>query len=215
MSLMTRVLPLAVAALFLASCKPGTPAPAAPNAASTPRSEPARAPVTASTTPAASPAAAAESLAAFAARIRVECSQDRGNLTCVGGKPENGDLYDVELRPDCGPDGFFGGVAEESGAELRDALPPKDEKTLAVVPKGQLLCIEAIGRAGQQPEYFYVTTIQVPAVAACKGNRLCDLYGDRRVDMKSGPSPCPVTGDRSCAAGWIDADTVESFENGM
>jgi hypothetical protein len=133
----------------------------------------------------------------------------------VGGKPENGDIYDVELRPDCGADGFFGGVAEKSGAELRDGLPPTDETTVAVLPKGQFVCILAIARAGQQPDYFYVTTIQTSAVPECKGNHLCDLYGDRTVGMRMPPVPCPVTGDTSCVAGWIDADAVESFDNGM
>jgi len=121
----------------------------------------------------------------------------------------------VELRPDCGADGFFGGVAEDSGAELRDALPPKDEVTFAILPKGQLVCIQAIGRAGQQPEYFFVTTIRASAIPACKGNHLCEIYGDRRVDMRSKPVPCPVTGEASCVAGWINADAVDSFDNGM
>ena len=210
---MTRRIPIAAAALLLAACAPTAPAPAASAAPRSHAAPPASA-ATATDIPTRVDVAT-ESLEDFATRIRVECTPRGADLDCIGGKPENGDIYDVELRPDCSAGGFFGGVAEEGGAELRDALPPKDEVTLAVLPKGQLLCIEAIGRAGQQPEYFYVTTIRASAVAACKNNRLCDLYGDRRIDMKSNPAPCPLTGDRSCAAGWIDADAVEAFENGM
>lgn len=157
----------------------------------------------------------AELLTDFAKRIGVQCAPRHRELACIGGKPENGDFYDVELRPDCGGDGFFGGVSNDAGAELRDAVPPNDETTLAVLPKGQLVCIQAIARAGQQPDYFYVTTIQTSAVPVCKGNRLCEIYGDRPVDMRTKPVPCPVTGDTSCAAGWIDSDAVESFDNGM
>jgi hypothetical protein len=136
-------------------------------------------------------------------------------MQCMGGKPENGDIYDVELMPSCGGDGFFGGVAARDGAELRDALPPKDESTPAILPKGQLVCIQAIARAGQQPEYFYVSTLHASAVAACKGNPLCEAYGDRPIETLASATPCPVTGDAACAAGWIDADAIEAFENGM
>ncbi|GAB6194824.1 hypothetical protein [Lysobacter xanthus] len=209
---MTRNALVALATLLLVACTgASSPGANATQVASTVPST--RRPATAADT---SPhVAPVESLADFAKRIRVECTPKGREIACIGGKPENGDIYDVELRPDCGADGFFGGVADDSGAELRDALAPNDEATLAVLSKGQLVCIQAIARAGQQPDYFFVSTIQRSAVPSCRGNRLCDMYGDRRVDLRSTPRECPVTRDTSCVAGWVDADALESFDNGM
>lgn len=155
-------------------------------------------------------------LLAFAQHIGVQCETRKGRLDCLGGKPEYGDIYDVELMPDCGAGGFFGGVVEQKGAELRDVLPPNDKETQAVLSKGQIVCIRAIGRAGQQPSYFYVSTMPMSDIALCKGNRLCDLYGDRAVQWHGSPTPCPPPAMSSaCAEGWIDADMVEAFENGL
>lgn len=202
---------------FLVACNDPTPAVVASHPAKMVAAEPGRRPSAPKAVGAAdSPAIAESRLLEFARRIAVECDHRDGHLHCIGGKPENGDIYDVELRPDCGPDGFFGGVVEERGAELRNALPPKDTKTLATLSKGQIVCIEAIGRAGHDPSYFYVSTLPVVSIAACSGNRLCETYGDRKVENFSPPTPCPVPGRASkCAAGWIDADMVEAFENGM
>jgi hypothetical protein len=220
MSSMTRVLTLAVAALLVASCKPTTPAPAATRAAQTPRSQPARPSVASAPTSGARLGAGAESLSAFAARIGVECSQEGARLACIGGKPENGDIYDVELRPDCGPDGFFGGVAAETGAELRDALPPKDEASPAVLAQGQLVCIQAVAGPGQDPSYFYVVAVPVADVPACRGNRLCVTYGDRAVAGWKGHSGvCHIAADKrtsnACPQGWARREDIEDFSNGM
>jgi hypothetical protein len=218
MSSMTRTITIAVAALLLASCKPTVPASTVLPASQPP--DAARAPAAATAGPQAGPAARAETLDEFAARIRVECTPRGTDLDCIGGKPENGDIYDVELRPDCGPDGFFGGVASETGTELRDALPPKDESTPAVLAQGQLVCIQAIGRVGQDPSYFYVAVVPVADVPACRGNKLCSLYGGRTVTGWHGDAAaCHIgAGARpsgACPQGWVRREDIEDFSNGM
>jgi hypothetical protein len=156
----------------------------------------------------------------FATRIRVQCTPRGNSLACIGGKPENGDIYDVDLGPDCGADGFFGGVSSDAGAELRDALPPEDELTRAVLGKGQLVCIQAIGRAGQEPAYFYVAAVPVADVARCRGNPLCFTYGDRPVNgWKTHAAKCGIaTNGRptdACPQGWARREDIEDFSNGM
>ncbi|WP_407910282.1 hypothetical protein [Lysobacter claricitrinus] len=165
-------------------------------------------------------AAPVESLAQFAKRIRVECTQKGGDLACIGGKPENGDIYDVDLRPDCGADGYFGGVMNDGGAELRDALPPNDASTPAVLGAGQLVCIQAVGSVGQDPSYFYVAMVPASDVAACQGNRLCSTYGDRKVSQWNGDATrCRIaTNGRptdACPQGWVRREDIEDFSNGM
>jgi len=205
--------------LCLASCTGASPTGAsaqapdrAPPAVSPPTPAPARG--------AQANALATESLADFAKRIRVECTPKGRDLDCIGGKPENGDIYDVELRPDCGADGFFGGVANDAGAELRDALPPKDESTPAVLAAGQLVCIQAIGRVGQDPSYFYVASVPVADVPDCRGNQLCVTYGDRQAaGWKQDASGCHISPSgrptNACPQGWVRREDIEDFSNGM
>ncbi|AXK72830.1 hypothetical protein DWG18_11430 [Lysobacter sp. TY2-98] len=150
----------------------------------------------------------------------MECTPKGRDLACIGGKPENGEIYDVELMPDCGPDGYFGGVANEDGAELRDALPPKDESTPAVLAAGQLVCIEAVGSAGQEPSYFYVAAVPAGDVLACRGNPLCVTYGDRKANgWKGDATQCHIASSGwpagACPQGWVDGEDIEDFSNGM
>lgn len=150
----------------------------------------------------------------------MECTPNGSAVACIGGKPENGDIYDVELRPDCGADGYFGGVSNDAGAELRDALPPKDESTPAVFAAGQLVCIQAIGRAGQDASYFYVASVPVEDLRQCRGKRLCKTYGDRKAagwqrdasDCYLSPTGRPAD---ACPQGWVDSEDIEDFSNGM
>lgn len=214
---MIRTAAVLAASVLLTSCNV-----AEPTGAKT--ASPTRSPSTMVRQPAAStrPTASVqlESLEDFAKRIKVDCTRKGQNLDCIGGKPENGDIYDVEMTPDCGPDGFFGGVASETGTELRDALPPKDDVTTAVLGQGQLVCIQATGSVGQDPSYFYVVAVPVANVAACRGNRLCSLYGDRhskgwRLDTKT----CGIASNGrptdACPQGWARREDIEDFSNGM
>jgi hypothetical protein len=96
-------------------------------------------------------------LLAFAARIGVTCeiAKDGDELDCIGGRPEVGDYYDVELQPSCDKRARLARVGSQE-VELRDRIAPVDRRTVATVKPGELLCVQAIGRAGEHASYYYV-----------------------------------------------------------
>nr|WP_237654002.1 hypothetical protein [Xanthomonas translucens] len=50
----------------------------------------------------------------------VRCTDTKAARGCTAGNPDAGDIYDVALSPDCGDDGFFASVAQDT----RPACPP-------------------------------------------------------------------------------------------
>ncbi|AKM23728.1 hypothetical protein Xclt_04565 [Xanthomonas axonopodis pv. clitoriae] len=97
----------------------------------------------------------------------------------------------MEFSPDCGNEGFFAGVAQ------------------------------AIGRAGQDPRCYYVAAIPASTIARCKNNALCKTYGDRQIKQikrASGESCHPAAPGQyvgNCAQGWVSADALDVFSNGI
>ena len=169
------------------------------------------------TSPAAQPSDVAR-LKAFARAIGVTCETTAGRLACIGGKPEIGDYYDVELHPSCGDNGFFGAVIAAGGAELRDRIAPVDRRTIARVAMGQLLCVQATGWAGKHASYYYVRQVPPHSVAVCAGNAACDGYGDRPVrHSRKSHASCAMTPDGQptvgCVAGWIRGEDVKRLAN--
>lgn len=217
---MNRMAASLIAGLLLTSCMRESPTIDA-SRASSPRAQASK-PTNAATSTGrgAGTGSVVESHAEFAKRIRVACSGRGVDLDCTAGTPENGDIYDVELMPDCGAYGFFGGVSNRAGAELRNALPPNDDGTLAVLGNGQLVCIQAIGRAGQDPAYFYAAAVPSAEVARCRDNKLCALYGDRPVQRWNLDTGACTLAPRNrpaaaCPQGWVRRDDIEDFPNGM
>ncbi|KQQ73244.1 hypothetical protein ASF73_10840 [Xanthomonas sp. Leaf131] len=91
----------------------------------------------------------------------------------------------------------------------------------ANLSQGQLVCIQGIGRTGQNPLYYYVVAVPASSVAKCKNNALCEQYGDRPI-KRSKPAageachaaaPGQYVGD--CAKGWVSADALDVFSNGL
>lgn len=166
--------------LALGACAGGdssAPTASAP-AAATPAGAPATAPAT---VPAAAPAA--DGLAALIQASGVKCSNASTGSGCTAGDVDSGDFYDVELSPDCGDQGFFAGVADAKGVETLNAMPSAGSKAsvTAKLSKGQLVCVQGIGRTGQNPLFYYVVAVPAATVGKCKGNTLCDTYGDRPI----------------------------------
>ncbi|MCF5962265.1 hypothetical protein L2196_05785, partial [Xanthomonas perforans] len=108
------------------------------------------------------------------------CTDAMTATGCTAGNVDTGDFYDVEFLPDCGDKGFFAGVAQANGADLLDAVPVTGSSATATanLAQGQLVCVQAIGRAGQNPRYYYVAAIPASTVARCENTALCRTYGD-------------------------------------
>lgn len=172
-------------------------------------------------TPAAPPADGGS--ADFARALGVHCDDPGKGQGCIAGNMDAGDFYDIELSPSCGQDGFFAGVSEAE-APLLDTLPVTGSKTRinAKLSQGQFLCVQATARAGQQPAYYYVIAIPTAGIAACQGKPICSRYGDRQIDFvarpRTGTACSPATGGRyqgDCAHGWVDAQRLDVFSDGL
>lgn len=155
-----------------------------------------------------------------AADSQVECDDPDTGKNCIAGNPDVGDIYDVDLAPDCGEHGVYAGVARTGGTELRDKVPPKDEVTIATLSKGQIVCIRATARVKQFPSWYYVTVVPVASVESCAGSSQCSRYGDRAIKWEASVTgaECRTTGHwkfaGQCAAGWANADDFEVLANG-
>lgn len=178
--------------------------------------------------PAPSPAPPADTspsnaLADFEKTLGVHCDDAAKGQGCVAGNMEAGDFYDIELSPDCGPEGFFAGVPE-ADAPLLNTLPVTGSKAQvnAKLSQGQFVCVQATARTGQQPDYYYVIAIPVASVTACQGKPICSQYGDRPVNLlaqpKTGKACSPAANGQyhgDCAQGWVEPRKLDVFSNGL
>jgi hypothetical protein len=172
-----------------------------------------------------SPATTTTNHASFrdlAQKVGVQCRDSDKGEGCVAqddADPSAADYFDVELHPDCDESGLYGGVVAAEGADLANRLPPKDTKINATLSKGQFVCIRATARIGQSISRYYVTAVPVSAVAGCRDNALCRVYGDRSIRFAAQPAaPCRLdssvlTGD--CASGWTSEENLEEFSLGL
>ena len=71
------------------------------------------------------------------------------------------------FRPDCGNEGFFAGVAQANGVDLLNVVPTTGSSATATanLAQGQLVCVQTIGRAGQNRRYYYVAAIPASTIA--------------------------------------------------
>ncbi|MCF8824947.1 hypothetical protein [Xanthomonas campestris] len=206
--------------LAVSACSAGESAPAAtpPVTSTASASAPA-----ATRAPASSGASLNDRLATLLQASGVQCADANMAKGCTAGNVDAGDFYDVELSPACDDAGLFAGVAQASGVDALDAVPTTGSSVVARarLAQGQLVCIQAIGRAGQNPLYYYVIAIPADSVAGCKNNPACRTYGDRpiqRSKIATGGSchaaaPGQYVGD--CAQGWVGADALDVFPNGI
>ncbi|MFA1751743.1 hypothetical protein [Xanthomonas campestris] len=173
--------------------------------------------------PASSGASLNDQLATLLQASGVQCADANMAKGCTAGNVDAGDFYDVELSPACDDAGLFAGVAQASGVDALDAVPTTGSSVVARarLAQGQLVCIQAIGRAGQNPLYYYVIAIPADSVAGCKNNPACRTYGDRPIQRSKSATggschaaaPGQYVGD--CAQGWVGADALDVFSNGI
>ncbi|MCC8687665.1 hypothetical protein [Xanthomonas campestris] len=206
--------------LAVSACSAGESAPAAtpPVTSTASASAPA-----ATRAPASSGASLNDRLATLLQATGVQCADANMAKGCTAGNVDAGDFYDVELSPACDDAGLFAGVAQASGVDALDAVPTTGSSVVARarLAQGQLVCIQAIGRAGQNPLYYYVIAIPADSVAGCKNNPACRTYGDRPIQRSKSATggschaaaPGQYVGD--CAQGWVGADALDVFSNGI
>ncbi|MEA9560475.1 hypothetical protein [Xanthomonas campestris] len=173
--------------------------------------------------PASSGASLNDQLATLLQASGVQCADANMAKGCTAGNVDAGDFYDVELSPACDDAGLFAGVAQASGVDALDAVPTTGSSVVARarLAQGQLVCIQALGRAGQNPLYYYVIAIPADSVAGCKNNPACRTYGDRPIQRSKSATggnchaaaPGQYVGD--CAQGWVGADALDVFLNGI
>jgi len=166
--------------------------------------------------------AAAPALDAVATLVQasgVQCTDPKAGKGCTAGDVASGDFYDVELAPCCGAQGFFAGVADAKGVDALDRVPSTGSKAVATArfAQGQLVCVQAIGRAGQNPQYYFVISVPASSVVACKaGSALCGTYGDRPIQhLQRNRGPACLPASAQCAQGWVSANALDVFFNGM
>lgn len=135
----------------------------------------------------------------------------------VGATCENPDVgegcsggdYDVELLPDCNRDGLLAGVIAADGALLIDKAPPDDSVRRAVLSQGQLVCIQAVARAGASASYYYVVAVRRSDSPKCLATSECGQFDGRNVRwlISHGNRACVQIAsgrfDGDCASGWI------------
>ncbi|WP_285447915.1 hypothetical protein [Xanthomonas sp. LMC-A-07] len=206
--------------LAVSACSAGESAPAAtpPVTSTASASAPA-----ATRAPASSGASLNDRLATLLQASGVQCADANMANGCTAGNVDAGDFYDVELSPACDDAGLFAGVAQASGVDALDAVPTTGSSVIARarLAQGQLVCIQAIGRAGQNPLYYYVIAIPADSVAGCINNSVCRTYGDRPIQRSKSATggschaaaPGQYVGD--CAQGWVGADALDVFSNGI
>ena len=206
--------------LAVSACSAGESAPAAtpPVTSTASASAPA-----ATRAPASSGASLNDRLATLLQASGVQCADVNMAKGCTAGNVDAGDFYDVELSPACDDAGLFAGVAQASGVDALDAVPTTGSSVVARarLAQGQLVCIQAIGRAGQNPLYYYVIAIPADSVAGCINNSVCRTYGDRPIQRSKSATggschaaaPGQYVGD--CAQGWVGADALDVFSNGI
>ncbi|MEA9747426.1 hypothetical protein VDF76_10385 [Xanthomonas campestris pv. raphani] len=173
--------------------------------------------------PASSGASLNDRLATLLQASGVQCADANMAKGCTAGNVDAGDFYDVELSPACDDAGLFAGVAQASGVDALDAVPTTGSSVIARarLAQGQLVCIQAIGRAGQNPLYYYVIAIPADSAAGCENNSACRTYGDRPIQRSKSATggschaaaPGQYVGD--CAQGWMGADALDVFSNGI
>lgn len=153
----------------------------------------------------------------FLAKIGAQCKNPETGQGCIIGNMEAGDYYDVELNPGCSENGVFGGVIA-NGPALLDTLPVtgSNARETARLSKNQLLCVQAVARAGQTPSYYHVVALNPSQIEACSHQPACSRYQAVHIELagqSSSGNECTLDSDLratdGCAQGWIDADSVE------
>lgn len=182
---------LAPLTLALAACQPSP----APVADTTP---------TASELTAASSTTGQTDLTGLIARAGIRCDSSPASVNSADCHAGNG--YAIDLHPDCADDGFF---AASLGPQAVPLAAQPGAETSGQLPGNQFVCIQATARRAQAPDYYYVQAMDPAQVPACAGDATCQAY------RPAAGARCSLSQPQGCVSGWVPADTLEVFSNGI
>lgn len=131
---------------------------------------------------------------------------------CSAGLADNGQAYEVELQAGCGDDGFFAAVFQAGGANVVPQLsnqPGAAQASGASLPDKQFVCIQAIAHQGQRAAYYHVRAMDPAQVDACRDDATCAEH------RPAADAACTMATPQGCASGWVKADALEVFSNGI
>ena len=131
---------------------------------------------------------------------------------CSAGRADDGEPYAVQLQAACGDDGLFAAVFQAGGTHAVPQLPTQpgapQAQGVPLVDK-QFVCIQAIARQGQSAAHYHVQAMDPAQVDACRNDATCTEHQ---------PQPgaaCTIATPQGCASGWVKADALEVFSNGI
>ncbi|HEY4583427.1 MAG TPA: hypothetical protein VIG88_11285 [Lysobacter sp.] len=121
----------------------------------------------------------------------------------------------------CPPDGFFGSIAAEDGADLLDRFPEGDAHATARLQRGQFVCIAAqVNVRNADAAWSYVIAVPTGAIPACRGAVLCQ-NADRPVAWMGTPPTRPCRLDTTgiytsgCATGRVRNERIDMYSMGI
>ena len=161
------------------------------------------------------PDTAPQDIAGMLASAGITCPQAApgpDSAGCSAGLAANGEPYAVQLQGACNDDGFYAAVFQADGARVLPRLPTQPAAADTDGPSladQQFVCIKAIARQGQSAAYYYVQAMDPAQVAACHDDATCQEY------RPPAGAACTVTTPQGCTSGWVEADALEVFSNGI
>lgn len=167
--------------------------------------------------------AAASEMGDLSTRDRADLLRSAGidcgaNGECIAGNAERGDYYDVRIYGDCAKAAYFGRINDKA-TSLRNnvATTGTEGKTAGELAPGQLVCIRAAAQVGMRDMEYYVMALPMDYGPECKGEELCKkpVSLPARYQTIMGKCRLDAEGYVGCPQGWVFADDMEAYSNGL
>ena len=155
-----------------------------------------------------------DDLASMLQRAGIRCPDtpvQAASIGCRAGQQGADPGYAVELHAGCGDDGLFAATFAGAPVPAPGQLPAADTGAAhdGLLDDGQFVCIQATARRAQTPDYYYVQAMDPAQVPACAGDATCQAY------RPTAGARCSLSRQEGCASGWVPADALEVFSNGI
>lgn len=140
----------------------------------------------------------------------IRCGDDQG-LNCTAGP------YAVTIHSDCAIAPYYGAVYGQP-AELFE-LADSNQNVTAALAKHQLVCIKATAKTGISDAAYFIMAMPNDPFDKCNGiDVLCRVPAPLPEPYRSTMENCKRLADgviASCPQGWVKADAIEPYPNGL